>query len=125
MIKSDAETACIRKACQITSQAYEKTFANAEAGATERQIFRAMQANLQEAGGGSLFLVITSGRGNYDLVTKQPEVRPLEHGDMVWMDAGCTVCGYWSDFSRAAVVGRPSPEQEYAQEADTILPGRR
>ena len=36
---------------------------------------------------------------------------------MVWMDAGCTVCGYWSDFSRAAVVGRPSPEQEYAQEA--------
>jgi Xaa-Pro aminopeptidase len=36
---------------------------------------------------------------------------------MVWMDAGCTVCGYWSDFSRGAVVGRPSAEQAHAQEA--------
>lgn len=117
MIKSEAEIACVRKACQITSEAYEKTFASTGAKASELEIFRTMQNNLREGGGGALFLSITSGGGNYDLVTKQPEVRPLEHGDMLWMDAGCTVCGYWSDFSRAAVVGRPSPEQEYAQEA--------
>ncbi|MBV9358639.1 MAG: aminopeptidase P family protein, partial [Chloroflexi bacterium] len=33
----------------------------------------------------------------------------------VWMDAGCTVGGYWSDYSRAAVVGPPSAAQREAQ----------
>jgi Xaa-Pro aminopeptidase len=36
---------------------------------------------------------------------------------MVWIDAGCTVAGYWSDFSRAGVVGGPTAEQAAAQEA--------
>jgi Xaa-Pro aminopeptidase len=117
MIKSEAEAACIRKACQITSTAYEETFSNTGADDSEPQIFRTMQSNLHRGGGGALFLAITSGTGNYDLVTKQPENRSLERGDTVWMDAGCTICGYWSDFSRAAVVGTPSAEQEYAQEA--------
>jgi Xaa-Pro aminopeptidase len=117
MIKSEAEIACIRKACQITSAAYEKTFSSTGADDSELQIFRTMQSNLHRGGGGTLFLAITSGSGNYDLVTKQPENRPLKRGDMVWMDAGCTISGYWSDFSRAAVVGPPSAEQEYAQEA--------
>jgi Xaa-Pro aminopeptidase len=65
---------------------------------------------------GDVFLAITSGEGNYDLVTKPPESRPLRKGDFVWLDAGCTVSGYWSDFSRAGVVGEPSPEQERTQE---------
>ena len=112
MIKSEAEIACVRKACQITSEAYEKTFLGTGADDSELQIFRAMQTNLRRGGGGALFLAITSGDGNYDLVTKQPEDRRLERGDMVWMDAGCTVSGYWSDFSRAALVGAPSAEQE-------------
>ena len=58
---------------------------------------------------------MTSGSGNYDLATKLPEARAIRRGDMVWIDAGCAVCGYWSDFSRAAVVGQPSAEQFRAQ----------
>lgn len=117
MIKSEAEIACLRKAGQITVGAYEKTYRSVGPGATELQIFRAMQDHLREGGGGAVFLCITSGRGNYDLVTKPPEPRVPARGDMVWMDAGTTVCGYWSDFSRAAVVGPPSSEQQYAQQA--------
>jgi Xaa-Pro aminopeptidase len=116
-IKSEAEIGCIRKACQITNAAYEATFSSASVGSSELQIFRTMQGNLHRGGGGAMFLSITSGKDNYDLVTKQPDDRPLQPGDMVWMDAGCTVCGYWSDFSRGAVVGRPSAEQAHAQEA--------
>jgi Xaa-Pro aminopeptidase len=36
---------------------------------------------------------------------------------MVWMDCCCRIAGYWSDFSRAAVIGSPSAEQVNAQEA--------
>jgi Xaa-Pro dipeptidase len=83
---------------------------------TELEIYRIMQVNLQHTGGGQIFLAITSGQGNYDLVTKVPEERVVKRGDVVWIDAGCEVAGYWSDFSRAAVMGCPSSEQTHAQD---------
>src|SRR5262249_13152588 len=39
-------------------------------------------------------------------------------GDLLWLDAGCNVGGYWSDFSRGAVIGGPSDAQRRAM--DTI-----
>jgi len=76
-----------------------------------------MKDYLVQHSDGTIFLAITSGSGNYDLVTKRPENRPLVSGDLVWMDAGCTVNGYWSDYSRAGIVGPPSDEQRCAQDA--------
>jgi len=117
MVKSAHEVACIRKACEITSAAYGLCFSGARAGMQERDVFRTAYNHLQSESMGDVFLAITSGEGNYDLVTKPPESRPLRKSDFVWLDAGCTVSGYWSDFSRAGVVGSPSPEQQRAQEA--------
>jgi Xaa-Pro aminopeptidase len=116
MVKSAREITCIRKACEITSEAYRICFLTAREGMQEQEVFRATYNHLQSESMGDVFLAITSGDGNYDLVTKPPESRPLCKGDFVWLDAGCTVSGYWSDFSRAGVVGEPSPEQQHAQE---------
>lgn len=117
MIKSVAEIACLRQACAILSKAYAQAFSTAREGTTEREIANHLRAHFEEASAGESWVLITSGRGNYDLATKLPEARPIERGDMVWIDAGCAVDGYWSDFSRAAVVGEPSAEQLRAQEA--------
>src|SRR5262249_61439506 len=54
-------------------------------------------------------------RGNYDLATGVGSGQVLEPGDMVWMDAGCTVGGCRSDFGRAGVIGGPSVDQQDAQ----------
>jgi Xaa-Pro aminopeptidase len=81
----------------------------------EREVYQTMLNGLSVAGG-ETFLAITSGPGSYDLVSKPPNGRVLENGDMVWMDAGCRVAGYWSDYSRAGVAGAPSHLQELAQE---------
>ncbi len=116
MIKTPAEVEALRHACRLTGEAYSSTFRRARQGMTELDIFRMMHQKLSLSMGDT-FLAITSGAGNYDLVTKPPEQRALQQGDFVWMDAGCTVRGYWSDFSRAAVVGQPSAEQNFAQEA--------
>ncbi len=116
MVKSPAEIACLREACRITGEAYSATFASAESR-TELDVFRFMHDRLERDSMGDIFLAITSGEGNYDLVTKPPDARPLRKGDFLWMDAGCTVSGYWSDFSRAGVVGNPSAEQIHAQQA--------
>ena len=117
MIKTDAEIACFREAHRITTEAYARTFAWAREGMAESDIWARMRGLLDRPDAGDVFLVITSGGGNYDLVTKPPEPRKVRRGDMVWMDAGCTVGGYWSDYSRAGVAGGASDEQRRAQEA--------
>jgi Xaa-Pro dipeptidase len=114
MIKSESEIACLRESCQIVAGAYQHTFATARAGMTERQIYDAMFGCLQSCGS-EIFLVITSGAGNYDLISKRADERVIETGDMVWMDAGCRVSGYWSDYSRAGVAGPPSDLQTQVQ----------
>jgi Xaa-Pro aminopeptidase len=43
---------------------------------------------------------------------------------MLWFDAGCSVQGFWSDFSRAGVVGRPTAEQRQAQRRIVDLTAR-
>jgi len=117
IVKSEDEIACIRHACKILTDAYATAFARAREGMTERQIANIILAHFDQAEVGDRFLVVTSGKDNYDLPSKPPESRPVRAGDMAWFDAGCTVSGYWSDFSRAGVVGEPSPQQVAAQEA--------
>jgi len=116
MIKSPCEISFLRRACRITAESYAATFSTAREGMTEREIYGTMYRQLGQPDTGSIFLVITSGKGNYDLVTKPPDDRPVKKGDMVWMDAGVTVSGYWSDFSRAGVMGDPSAAQAQAQQ---------
>jgi Xaa-Pro aminopeptidase len=116
MIKSEVEIECIRQACDFVDRAYAHTFRSFQPGMNERDIFRIMQDSLHKSEGDDTFLVITSGEGNYDLISKPPDDRTVLRGDMVWMDAGCRVQGYWSDYSRGATFGNPSDLQKEAQE---------
>jgi Xaa-Pro dipeptidase len=115
-IKSESEISCVREACRIVAESYGHTFASAHAGMREREIYQTMLGGLS-APGGETFLAITSGSGNYDLVSKHAEDRIVQQGELFWMDAGCRVGGYWSDYSRAGVMGAPSALQMQAQEA--------
>jgi len=114
--KSSAELACLRQAGQLTAVAYASCFRQAHGGLTEAQIALNMRAEMLRLSGGDTSVILTSGAGNYDLATGIPGPRRVEQGDMVWMDAGCSVHGYWSDYSRAGVVGGPSAVQREAQE---------
>jgi Xaa-Pro dipeptidase len=111
MIKSPYEINQITKACEITSMAYARTFQMTKAGLRESEVEALMYRNMLEAGGSAPWVLITSGNGNYDLVSKGGTSRTIEPGDMVWMDVGCAVNGYWSDFSRACVIDRARAEQ--------------
>lgn len=115
MRKSEAEVAYVRQACAATATAFERTFAAARGGMTETEVARLMNVASMDAGGSNPWVIITGGEGSYDLASKLPSRRRLEPGDFVWMDAGCTFGGYWSDFGRAGVVGGPTPQQRDAQ----------
>jgi len=114
-VKSEGDIVALRKACAITSKAYSNTFQSLRAGMRDSDVAVQMQMQHLQLGGGSPWVVLTSGRGNYDLATGAGSGRELLSGDMVWMDGGCAISGFWSDFSRAAVIGHPSTEQLHAQ----------
>lgn len=115
MVKSPEDIAAIREACRITAAAYELTFERSHEGETDRVVAERMAAAMGDAGGERPWVLVTSGEGNYELATGVPSGRALERGDMAWFDSGCSVAGFWSDFSRAGIVGGPSPEQSEAQ----------
>lgn len=115
MIKEVWDLDAMRQACAITAQAYARTFAQTRGGEPERDVMLRMTHETMRCGGGSPWVAITSGPGNYDVVMGHGTDRILRRGDMVWMDSGCTVAGLWSDYGRAGVIGSPSPEQTEAQ----------
>jgi Xaa-Pro dipeptidase len=115
MIKSPTEIDCVTKACEITSQAYTDTFNAIRPGMTECEIESMMVNSMASLGGKAPWTLVTSGEGNYDLVSKGGGARKVQISDMVWMDAGCAVNGYHSDFSRAGVMGGASRLQHDAQ----------
>ena len=116
MVKSAVEIDAIRRACAITGRAYDQVFSEVRVGMREDEIEARMLAALLSLDGGNPWVLITSGTGNYGMISKGGTPRPVEPGDMVWMDGGCTVAGYYADFSRAGVVGGPSADQRAVQQ---------
>jgi Xaa-Pro aminopeptidase len=115
MVKSAADIEALRRAGRITADAYAATWAATAGGHLDHDVARRMTSAMADAGGEAPWVLITSGLGAYALATGVPVGRQLEAGDMVWMDVGCSVESFWSDYSRAAVVGPPSPDQREAQ----------
>jgi len=100
MIKTDDDVAAIRRACRITAAAYRETFAVTRGGEDDRTAARRLASAMSDRNGRDPWV---------------PLDRRLGRGDMLWFDAGCSVDGFWSDFSRSGVVGSPSADQREAQ----------
>jgi Xaa-Pro aminopeptidase len=114
-IKSANEIDYIRRACAATAKGLRIGFSAARTGMTEYELQRRIMIGMLEAGAGKVpFLPIHSGPGNYANFTLEPTDRRLRAGDMVWVDGGAVVNGYWSDFNRIAAVGRPTSAQRDA-----------
>ena len=110
MIKSPAEIALLQRANDITLQAIGASFKTLREGMTNRQL----SANVAEATrrlGGDVddALVIFGQYTAFPHGSIQPQ--KLREGDVVLIDAGCTVDGYTSDITRTSVFGKPTQRQ--------------
>lgn len=112
MIKSRAEIQRHTRACVITGLAYDKTFAQANEGMTERQIQKILFKEMMEAGGDSPWCLINSGPENYAIISGGPTELPLRPGNILWIDGGCLHRGYGCDYCRNGVVGAASDKQK-------------
>jgi Xaa-Pro dipeptidase len=110
--KSTAEIEYLRRAGCVTGEAYDALFDELAAGWTERQIFAEFSATVLRRGADRPgYITMTHGPGTYACYSGWPSNRTLVDGELFWMDAGCVVESYWSDYTRCVAVGRASLSQ--------------
>lgn len=116
-VKSEAEIAVHRKICRIGSNAFARLPDVAGAGDPLAEVFRKFKITLLEEGAEEVpYLVGGAGRGGYGDVISPPGQVPLADGDVLMLDTGSTLQGYFCDFDRNFAVGTALPEAQAAHQ---------
>jgi len=119
MVKSAREIAYIRQICGIASDGFARIPEIANAGQSLSSVFREFKRMLLELGADDVpYLVGGVDHPSYDDVISPPDDRPLSNGQILMLDTGATLNGYFCDFDRNYAVGKPT---ESAQRAYTKL----
>jgi Xaa-Pro aminopeptidase len=114
-IKSAEEIEKIRFVCDLTSAAFEALPCSLQIGETERQICQRFRIDLLQRGAdNSPYLISGSGAGGYDSIIMGPNDRVLEEGDVLIIDTGTTLDGYFSDFDRNFAFGYADDQLQQA-----------
>ena len=110
MIKSPAEIALLQRANDITLKAIGSTLAGLKEGMTNQDVSAAVASATKALGGNAEGALVIFGKYTaFPHGSVQPQ--KLKEGDVVLVDAGCTVEGYTSDVSRTTVFGTPTQRQ--------------
>jgi len=133
-VKSAAEIAKVRFACEVTAAGFEYLRNNLQAGMTEREACKAMHIEMLRLGADACpYLISASGQGGYDNIIMGPTDRSLGEGDVLIIDTGANFDGYFSDFDRNYAFGQVGADTHAAYEAvyrsteaglDIAAPGR-
>ena len=115
LIKSDAEIAKIRTACQIANRAFARVPEIAEAGVPLERVYRDFQRLCLDEGADWVpYLAGAAAPGGYGDVISPADDRPLAAGDVLMLDTGLVHDGYFCDFDRNFAVGDVSAEVDAA-----------
>jgi Xaa-Pro aminopeptidase len=117
MVKSEAEISTIRAICTAASRAFARAPALFQQGQTLADAFRAFKIALLEEGAEDVpYLVGGAGQDGYADVISPPDAQPLVAGDILMLDTGASLRGYFCDFDRNFAIGRPSDTARQAHE---------
>jgi Xaa-Pro dipeptidase len=107
MIKSPAEIALMQQSNDITLAAIGATIKSLREGMTNGQVSSMFSEEVRRRGGVSDGALVIFGKYTaFPHGSVQPQ--QLREGDVVLVDAGCTVEGYTSDITRTTVFGKPT-----------------
>ena len=111
-VKDVDELSCIRRAQKITDDAFAYILNYICPGKTEREIALELEFYTRKTGSeeAAFAFIAVSGK-NTSLPHGVPGNKPVECGDFVTLDFGCTVEGYRSDMTRTVAVGEISEKQ--------------
>ncbi|WP_181161323.1 M24 family metallopeptidase [Labrys okinawensis] len=114
--KTTGEVARLRTAARLIENGFRWVIENARAGMTEFDLTAGITGNIVAGGGIPRFVSVTTGSRSA-LADAYPTRRTIAKGEMIRIDAGCTVDGYWSDIARTFVFGEPDARQRRIYEA--------
>jgi Xaa-Pro aminopeptidase len=114
--KSAWEVERMRAACDVLDRAFAALRAALKPGMSEREIHNVLAAASFANGAhrlGYTMAVAGVGRGLFG----DPTERRWQKGEVLFVDGGVIVDGYWADFCRMYSVGAPTPAQreDYAR----------
>lgn len=111
MAKDAAELDRMRRAVAIAEEALARTLPEIRPGMTEQEVAAALMAHLLKGGtGGMPFEPLVQGGPNSASPHASTGSRPLETGDILLIDFGAAVGGYYSDITRTFAIGDLDPE---------------
>ncbi len=113
--KSPHERELIGLACEATCDVYRLVFESLSEGMTEEDISRMVLAGYAKMGLPGYALVLLGPASALPHGTREPQ--KLKEGEVVLIDDGCLVEGYWSDVTRTGIVGKPTEKMLRAYDA--------
>ena len=111
-IKSPLEIATIRRAAEITGVGIRAAISLCVPGVTERAASAALHGAMFAAGADypAFEPAVASGPQRAGMKHCAPTWRAFEESDLVFIDTGAIVNGYYTDVSRTVAVGEPTEE---------------
>ena len=109
LVKSELEINIIRQVCSIASCAFDRAHQLFHIGQPLDQAFRDFKIALLEAGAEEVpYLVGGAGQDGYSDVISPPSNQLLKNGDILMLDTGSSLKGYFCDFDRNWAIGKAS-----------------
>ena len=124
--KSWSELLTMARACKIVVDTIDLLEAAAQPGVTTKELDRIAHDAIVKAGARPAFL---GYRGypatlcisvNEEIVHGIPGPKRLREGDIVGLDLGCIVDGFYGDAARTVAVGKASPEAERLMKGELL-----
>lgn len=117
MVKSPTEVERIRRIAQIASRAFDELANQLARGDSEKGAGAKLRLDLIKGGADTTpYVSGGSGRHGYSSINLALGDRILGPGDILTIDTGSTVDGYFCDFNRGWAFGQPSDEVRRAYE---------
>jgi len=111
--KDEEELDAMRRAQQITDEAFKAILDFIKPGMTEREIAARLVYELLRRGAEKVsFDPIVAAGPNGSMPHAVPGDQKVESGMFITMDFGCKVDGYCSDMTRTVALGHPTEEME-------------
>jgi Xaa-Pro aminopeptidase len=108
-IKHELEIDLLRAASALTERALARALRQAKAGMSEAELAAIMSSEIVAEGALPGFIVVTAAERSA-FADAYPTTKRLHGHDIVRIDIGCMLNGYWSDTARTAFVGEPQPD---------------
>ncbi|MFV0424678.1 MAG: M24 family metallopeptidase [Bacilli bacterium] len=112
-VKTEAEVAKMRKACEITDQAYSYLLEIAKPGISEIELAKLLERKMVDLGAQSpsFETILVSGKAGA-IPHGVPSEKTLVKGELVTVDFGCYFENYASDMTRTFAVGKVDEKLE-------------